>query len=432
MKHSAAIRIKGIVALVILVMPVLLNAQEIKKEEFGIRFTGFVKSDFFYDSRQTVNAREGHFMLWPAPCSLNDAGEDINALGQFNFLSIQTRLRGNISGPEAFGAQTSGAIEGSFFGTSNADVNGFRLRHAYVKLNWEKAELLAGQYWHPMFVTGSFPGTLSFNTGVPFQPFSRNPQLRFTYGKGNLKLMAALLAQRDFTSAGGSEVLRNSRTPDLQVQIRYEIKDADKEMLAGAGAGFKRIVPRTLTDSGDVTRSDVKSLSFQAFVKYRIPALTFKAQAVCGQNMYDMMQISSYAVMDLDPAINEADPDRDYRIYTPLGNYSLWAELHSNGKTIQVGVFAGYTRSTGTRFMGASEILVYQPDGNYVYAGSRSNIDYIWRVSPRLIWNAGKVRIAGELEFTKAAFGTFTGDGTVADARPVTNFRALLGVYYFF
>ena len=62
---------------------------------------------------------------------------DINAKSGFNILSIQSRLTGKITGPDAFGAKTSGQLEGEFFGTADSDVNGFRLRHAFVKLDWE-------------------------------------------------------------------------------------------------------------------------------------------------------------------------------------------------------------------------------------------------------------------------------------------------------
>ena len=58
---------------------------------------------------------------------------DLNANPSFHILNIQTRLRGDITGPDAFGAKTSGAIEAEFFGTSESDLNGFRLRHAYVQ-----------------------------------------------------------------------------------------------------------------------------------------------------------------------------------------------------------------------------------------------------------------------------------------------------------
>jgi hypothetical protein len=42
----------------------ILSAQE-KEPQFGVKISGFVKNDFFWDSRQTVAAREGHFLLWP-------------------------------------------------------------------------------------------------------------------------------------------------------------------------------------------------------------------------------------------------------------------------------------------------------------------------------------------------------------------------------
>ena len=32
---------------------------------FGISFSGYVKTDLFFDSRQTVGLREGHFLLFP-------------------------------------------------------------------------------------------------------------------------------------------------------------------------------------------------------------------------------------------------------------------------------------------------------------------------------------------------------------------------------
>ncbi|MCD4696911.1 MAG: hypothetical protein K8S16_11805, partial [Bacteroidales bacterium] len=157
---------KKILIILTAILPFLGNAQDDKK--FGIKFSGFVKSDIFYDSRQTVDIREGHFLLYPKNEYLDENGKDINAVSKFNILAIQTRLKGVITGPDAFGAKTSGLIEGAFFGNIGTDINGFRLRHAFVKLSWEKTELLVGQFWHPMFVTSCFPGTVSFNTGVPF------------------------------------------------------------------------------------------------------------------------------------------------------------------------------------------------------------------------------------------------------------------------
>jgi hypothetical protein len=111
----------------------------------GIRFKGFVKSDYWYDTRQVVASREELFLFYPKEKRLVD-GKDVNAEDYVNFSPVTSRLTGLISGPDAFGAKTSGVIEADFSGVTNADINGFRLRHAYGILRWEKSELLFGQY----------------------------------------------------------------------------------------------------------------------------------------------------------------------------------------------------------------------------------------------------------------------------------------------
>ena len=182
-----------------------------------IKISGFVKTDFFFDSRQVATFREGHFLLYPLNESLDANGEDLNSHSSFNALSIQSRVTAKFTGPQVLGAKSGGMLEGEFFGTSDADVNGFRLRHAFVSLNWEKTSLLFGQTWHPMFVAEVFPQVVSFNTGSPFQPFARNPQIRFTQSFDALKVIAVLLTQRDFTSNGpagfSSTYLRNTVIP---------------------------------------------------------------------------------------------------------------------------------------------------------------------------------------------------------------------------
>ncbi len=197
MKKSASI----VLALLFLALGSYAE-NDLKTPVFGISFSGFVKTDILYDSRQTVSIREGHYLLYPKGEQRDQDGRDVNAASSFHMLSIQSRLLGKITGPDAFGAKTSGLIETEFFGTADGDINGFRLRHAYVKLNWRATELMVGQFWHPLFVTESYPEVVSFNTGAPFQPFNRSPQIRLTHQMGRWSLMATALAQRDFSSFG--------------------------------------------------------------------------------------------------------------------------------------------------------------------------------------------------------------------------------------
>ncbi|MDP2210021.1 MAG: hypothetical protein Q8K98_14795 [Bacteroidota bacterium] len=398
-----------------------LFSQQNAEPKFGINFSGFVKTDIFYDTRQTINLREGHFALYPADELLDKTGADINAKSNYNILSIQTRLLGKISAPDAFDAKTSGLIEGEFFGTSEGDANGFRLRHAYVKLDWEKLSLLVGQTWHPMFVTEFFPGVVSFNTGVPFQPFSRNPQVRLIFNFGSFNIQGVALAQRDFQSFGpsptdgaviqSSSFLRNTASPNLNLQTFYKFN----ENIAGVGVDYKKLTPRLSTSKKIKTNETIASRAINAFAKVSNSGFTFKTNAVYGENLADLMMLGGYAAV-------RNDTVTDLQQYTNLSSYSVWGEL-TYGKEIEFGLFAGLTKN-----LGATENIT-----NSVY-GRGTNIDKVVRISPRIQWTSGKTKISTELEYTTAAYGKITHDkkAIIENTHSVTNIRILLAAFYYF
>jgi len=386
-------------------------AQE--KSSYGISFSGFVKSDVFFDTRQNVSIREGHFLLYPSPEVLDNNNDDINAKPSFNILSIQTRLTGKISAPDAFGAKTSGQIEGEFFGTSDNDINGFRLRHAFVKLDWANFSLLVGQTWHPMFVTDMFPGVVSFNTGVPFQPFSRNPQIRLTYSQDNLRVIAGALSQRDFQSDGpsgfSSNYLRNSVIPNLHLQFQYLMR----EVFLGAGFDYKQLTPRLVTANNLKTDETIKGVSYIGFLKLNLEPITIKLQGLYGQNNADLLQIGGYAVQNTDSISSK-------EIYTPLNTISTWGEV-SIGKEIEYAIFWGYTKSLGSK-----------DDISGAFFGRGKTIDNVYRLSPRIQFNSERNRISTEVEYTIANYGTPNVKGKVENLKKVSNLRLLVSFYMFF
>lgn len=385
------------------------------KQSFGISFSGFVKTDLMFDSRQTVSIREGHFLLYPQNENLDENGADINDKSSFNMLSIQTRLNGKITGPDAIGAKTSGVIEGEFFGHSESDINGFRLRHAFVKLDWEKTSFLVGQTWHPLFIAEMFPGVVSFNTGSPLQPFSRNPQLRLTHSLDKLKLIAVAASQRDFSSNGPngftSTYMRNSIVPNLHVQAQYSAGI----FFGGAGIDYKKIIPRIVTSGNVKTDNSVSSLAFTGFAKINIEPVTIKFQGVYGGNLADQIMLGGYAVKSLDTLTGSED-------YTVINCLSVWGEA-SFGKDIEYAVFAGYTKSLGA-------------DDNIAgaYYGRGTNIENVFRISPRVQFNFSKLRISTELEYTSAGYGSPNGlnKGKVENIKDFTNLRILGAIYLFF
>ena len=422
-------------------------AQTTEKEQkaplFGISFTGFVKTDIFFDSRQTNSPREGHFLLFPENEKLDPEGNDINAKGSFNILSIQTRLAGNIFGPDALGAKTSAYIEGEFFGNINSGINSFRLRHAWIKLNWKKTELLTGQWWHPMFVPECAPATVSFNTGAPFVVFSRNPQVKLSQSFGKFKASLTFLSQVDFVSEGpdgpSPKYLRNSILPETNLLLQYSTKNEARgtEFLIGASINYQLLTPRlastvVVSKAYDTLhgnevfhvdavtaqyKTDVKSggMAANLYTKLKLKPVTIKVGAEYGQNNNAYTMIGGFAVKSF------VNKDKGFVDYANLSSMAAWAEIHTNGTTWQPALFAAYGKNLGT----GTEVI-----GPYYARGA--NIGYAYRVSPRLNFNLKKLRIAGEVEYTVAAYGTADQKGVVGNTKEIGNLRLLLGVFYFF
>ena len=400
-------------------------------QDFGIQWKGFVKADYFFDTRQTVTAREGHFLLYPENELIDKTGKDINAASSLNMLSVQTRLTGMITGPEVLGAKSSGMIEGEFFGHSDGDINGFRLRHAITKLNWEKTELLFGQTWHPMFITECFPEVISFNTGVPFTVFSRNPQVKLTHKEGNFSVSGALLSQRDFASFGGSTSLRNAALPDMQLQTSYRYK----KLLMGGGLGYKELLPRLKTDSSYVEKSKVKGLTAMAYARFDNEKLTLKIEGIYGANMFDAMMLGGYALKK--PSNINDLISYDYRTYTTINNMSFWTEIITKGTSkMQYALFSGFTKNLG------ADDEIYNPQSAKSYYTRGANIDYVFRVSPRAVYTENKIKFAFETEYTVAGYGNIRNNfGEIQDQsilyptakiNEVANLRLLFSVIYNF
>ncbi len=415
--------------ILVILLPILTKAQEEKK--FGIQFSGFVKTDIFYDSRQTDDLREGHFLILPKNISKDELGNDINDQSSFNFLSIQTRLAGTITGPDVLKAKTSAYIEAEFFGTSNADINGFRLRHAYALLDWKKSELMVGQFWHPMFITSCFPNTVSFNTGAPFEPFSRNPQIRYTFRFSKFRVIGTAVAQRDFQNNGpkglSSEYLRNSGIPEGNFKFEFNKVNTERseEFLVGIGIDYKVLKPllyTTVADTANYTTDEkVSGLSSFFYFKLKFKPITFKVQATYGQLSENLTMLGGYAVTDIiDVTMNTVG-------YSSMNIISVWTDIHSNGVKWELGLFAGYTQNLGF------EKNPYGDITKNIY-GRGSNIDYVYRIAPRVVFKPGKMRFAAEVENTVAAYGKTDqlDKGLVKDTKDISNLRLLLAIYYMF
>jgi hypothetical protein len=170
-----------------------------------------------------------------------------------------------------------------------------------------------------------------------------------------------------------------------------------------------------VSTTGYRTDETVTSTAGMVFLRIKTPGLTFKAESVYGGNLHHLTMAGGYAVQSIGDAV------RGDVSYAPLRTFTAWAELMTNGTSFQAGIFAGYSKNLGA----AGDLA-----GPSYARGA--DIDRMARISPRLVVNSGKVRLAAECEWTGAWYGTPRSDGTVGGAKLVSNIRVLGAVYLFF
>lgn len=394
------------------------DSTKTEKAKIKLKVHGFIKTDYWYDSRQVVYAREGLFTLFPKNVKLDKNGNDINAQGSFNYSAITTRVNTKITGLNAFGAKTFGFIEADFSGMSNVTINAFRLRQAYIQLDWIKSSLLLGQYWHPLFVTDVFPTVISLNTGAPFQPFNRSTQIRYTQNFNKVKLMATALAQRDYSSNGpvgrSFTYLSNSLVPNFNLLLQYN----NKNTTFGISYDIKTLKPRLETDSNIITTSKVLSNSIMAYYKWTSKSFEFKTKAIYGENLTENLLLGGYAVASIDTL-------NDKRTYTPTKHAFIWMNFiyHKKFKTFSIhpALFIGYSKNLGTK-----------EENTGIFYATGSNINDLYRIAPSISFKSGNFMISLEWENTRAAYGSIDNKGIVSPTNNSTNNRILVTGFYFF
>ena len=385
-------------------------------KKFGISFSGFVRVEAAFDTRQVNGYREQLIALYPSNISLDKNGNDVNARPNFNQYAMSSRLTGIATGANAFGAKSMACLEGDFTGPSNVQNNVFRLRHAYIKLNWIKSELLIGQYWHPLTAPEIMPSMISINTGTPYHPYSRHPQIRYSRVFGKLNLVAVALSERDNTSTGplGNtyEYLSSSIIPNMHLQIHFK---NEENFLLGVAADYRKLRLRFITDSLLKTNESIDCYAFSAFAKFKSEKFTIKLQSVFGQNLYEHLMMGGIGVQKIDTATGKST-------YTTLDQFTCWADICSNNKNkLNTGLFLGYSKNLGS---------VHNIWGDSY--GRGNDIAYTFRVSPRITWTTGNLKIASEFEYTAAAYGIPNWLGDVNDTKELNNFRLLIAAFYTF
>ncbi len=395
-----------------------LGVAKAQKDKVKVQFSGFVSAEAIWDSRQVVSARDGDVLLYPAPKVLDANGKDINADGGFNFVSVHTRLRAQTTPYNLWGGKLTALVEVDFAGTTNDKINLIRMRHAMMKFTKGKSTVIAGQYWHPMFVTSCFPGTSAWNAGLPLSVLSRNPQIRYTHAfDDKLRGSITALSQVDFKSNGPNGVscdyLRNSSIPEFDAHLEY---GDPSRFVCGAVLGTKELEPRQVNTSGNKVDESIRTYHALGYAKVKTDKMEYKLEGIYAQDGFNLLLLGGYGV-------SAVDANGKYS-YEPIAISSVWGEIMSHyKKPVNFGLFAGYSKNLGAK----KEILANEG----LYARG-TNIDNVWTVAPRVVFGYKKFQCMVELYQTFASYGTPNAKMKVENTDRVGNTRLQLHFKYSF
>ena len=369
-------------------VPAVLSAQETASH---FKLYGFIRNYAFVDSRATKSLTEDMFFFVPLD-KKEVNGQDVNAYSSFNFQAITTRLGVDVLGYQFGGTKINGKIEADFYCLNSGGNTGtLRMRQAYVDLLWNgdvDYSLRIGQAWHPL--AADMAHTIALETGAPFSPFNRSAQIMFgaTLDK-TVTFNVGLIQQLQYRSAGPNGSTNNYQRhaiPELYAGVSYS---ADG-FLGRAGISVLGIRPHYgFNDAGKKYNEWLTTINPFIFLQYTKGMFQVKAKTVYAQAGEHMQLNSGYAVTGLkeDGISNE---------YAPI-NSSVSFVSAQYGKTWQVLGMVGYQKNLGT----AKEIT-----GPVYFSGNGfKNINQMFRVSPTLAYNLGKLQFALEYDFTAVEYG---------------------------
>ena len=400
----------------------------------SVKLYGFVRNYLTFDSRKTYTVVGGEYNMIPFDERWNeDHSEDLNDVASMQLQALTSRFGVDIKGPQLWGWNTSGKLEGDFggFGTNNTVL---RLRLAYVKLTKGGSELLVGQDWHPL--SGNImPDVLGMASGAPFRPHSRTPQIRGTMYWGSFGYTAALLWQLQYmnngpksasdpTSTNSIDFAHNALWPEVFLGLNYK----QGPWYAQLGVDVQKIRPRTHALVGGVTKKvneSVTSFTPTLYAQYVEGSWSVKFRTLLAQNTSHLNQLVGYGVT----AVN-ADGSWDY---APLRATISYLNL-AYGKKVRYNLFLGYMKNLGAGEdlydFGTNDYRIYMKGGeNFAHLNS------VWRIAPSVSYNVKAFNIGLEYEVTACTYGDLASDGSILvddNLRNVVNHRLCALVKYNF
>lgn len=414
-----------------------------------VKLGGFIRQYTVVDTRAVKAGTQDLYFYMPQDISLNSDGEDLNDGLTWRSPSLTSRLWIDVKDYKWQNMSVTGRVEADFYslnGTSaSTTVAQLRLRRAFVKLGWDEKPytLLVGQDWHPL--AADLPHMTNLESGAPFNPFNRSPQVTFDYKVKDFTFTGSLLYLNHYLPTGPSGKSMDYYKygfPELYLGVSYK----KGGLLARAGVdvinskpigyvgynnttviasdGASGYVSKTVTDDSKLVRGytmDKKvakasgiltAISPFVYCQYTKDLFQVKAKAILAQSGEQFNLLSGYGLASAD------DTKYEYT-YTPMQDLASFVSFQY-GKKFQVLGMIGYMKQLGT----TRDLLVNAsgaPTDLWLNGAADTRIQQAFRATPTVAWNFGKFTVSLEYNFTAAEFGNSKAAGYSDDAKRASN-----------
>ena len=413
---------------------VVCSAQE--ETPAKVKLYGFIRNYMVFDTHEVSAGIQDLYFYMPKDRQMVD-GVDQNANPSFRMLALTSRLGLEIGDYRIGDLKATGNIEADFYCMSGS-MAAFRLRQAYVGLLWDNlvlGDLLVniGQTWHPM--AADFPHITNLETGAPFNPVNRSPQVMFHWNVGKFTWTGGILYPMQFLPVGptlSTDPAWDSYTEQYKPQTTYgTAKSAEfnkygmiPEVYVGVafksggflgkvGANFFSSMPRWQAPAITIVDEATKELSFDydhtSMLKARLYAISpfvflqftkgsfqLKAKSILAQSGEHMNLLSGYA--------GTYNWSKHALEYTPMQDWASFISFQA-GRKFQFLCMLGYMQQLGT----TKSVFAYRANDRlntlWLNTSADNKIQRAFRATPTLAYNLGKLTFSLEYNCTGAWFG---------------------------
>jgi len=369
------------------------GAVEEKKAEPHFKFYGFVRTYVAFDTHESSAGTGDLYYYMPKDRDISPTtGEDLNENPSFRYLSLTSRLGVDVLGYEFGGYKIGGKIEADFYSglSGSTGTATFRLRQAYVTVGKKSRNWKIGQAWHPM--AADLPDIFSLESGAPFGPFSRTPQINFeTKLADKLSLTAAAIWQMQYTSTGPSgasaDYIKYSLIPEFYLGFNFKWN----KNIFRIGGEYLSIKPRNLNLLKTERVSDrLNTFNLFQYGQFGAGNWTIKEKITYANDGSHMNLVGGYGV-------SKINTDGSWE-YSASRNVSGWATVQYKKKDCPwvPSILLGYIKNFGT-----PEVII----GEFWKKNNADSVNQMFRIQPEILYNLGKLSFGLEYMWTSVNYG---------------------------